>query len=263
VAIRKVHPETAAIARKHAREQLGAQGVKLRSATPAETLKSHAKTGFDSEAVIDTVVARDKKGNEWLLQVELDPTLSKHLNVESGILTFAGMIPVIGAPVVAAFALKDIAKAGIPALTAKLSGNATDPRDRAMLRMGLKHLGLSGLSLATHGMGNAAHAAKGAHGAATAAKGAHVAHTAHSAAKAAHFAHNAHRAVQVAEVAVASKDTIEGVDKGGVGPMARSVLAGLQGIAGIKHGHDDGHGDGHVDARVVVLEHRPASETSV
>jgi hypothetical protein len=259
MAIRKVHPETAQVARKYAREELAAQGVKLRSATTAETVKSHAKTGFDSEAVIDTVVARDKNGNEWLLQVELDPTLSDHLNVESGILTFAGMIPVIGAPVVAAFALKDIAKSGVPMLKAKLQGDATDPRDRAMMRMGIKHLGLSGLSMATHGVANAAHAAKGAHAAHGAAK---VAHAAHGASKVAHAAHTAHRAVQVAEVAVASKDTIEGVDKSGVGPMARSVLAGLQGIAGVKH-HGDEHGDhGHVDARVVVLEYRPADGAS-
>lgn len=219
----KVHPETAKIARKFGREQLAAQDVKLRAPTMPERVEVFAKTGMDLEATQDAVVIRSKKdGSEWLVGIEVDPAMSRHLNAESGVLTAAGLVPVLGAPAVAAFALKDIIKGGIPALKAKLNGDATSPRDRALVRMGLKHLGLASASMATHGSSQAMHIA--------------------------------HGAVQASEVAVAGKDLVEGRASGAsiASGMMRSALAGLQGIAGVHH-HDDHHDN---DARILVTDSR-------
>lgn len=144
----KIHSSTANAAQTYAKQQLGEE-VTLRPATVGEQVQVTAKQ-LDNEKVIDAVVARDSKGNEYLLGV-VDDAKTRHLNQESAVATAIGLIPVVGPPIAATIALKDIVKAGVPMVKAKLAGDVTDPADRALMRMGFKHLGLSAASMASHG----------------------------------------------------------------------------------------------------------------
>lgn len=215
----KVHSESAQIARKFGREELGLQDVKVRKATREEQFEGAKAAGFDVEQIRDSVVISGRDGREFLLAIDLDPALSRARNAESGLLTLKGLVPVVGAPVVAAFAVKDIAKAHISMAKAKKQGEAADPRDQALARMGYKHLGLSGLSFATHG--------------------------------ASHAMHLAHLGVQAAEVTMGTSDLREGKQEGsGLKGYLHAMVTALQGIAGVHH-HEHTTDN---DPRVIVVQ---------
>ena len=144
----RIHANTSHAAQQYAKQKLGGD-VELRPATTKEKVEVTARQ-LDNEKVVDAVVARDSKGNEYLLGV-VDDAKTRHLNQESAVATAIGLIPIVGPPLAATIALKDIVKAGIPIVKAKAAGEATDPADRALMRMGLKHLGLSAVSMASHG----------------------------------------------------------------------------------------------------------------
>lgn len=146
--MKKIHSSTASAAQAYAKQKLG-DDVQLRPATAAQRAQVTAKS-LDNEKVIDAVVARDDKGNEYLLGV-IDDAKTFRLNQESAIATAIGLIPLVGPPIAATIALKDIVQAGVPLVKARIAGEATDPADRALMRMGLKHLGLSAVSMASHG----------------------------------------------------------------------------------------------------------------
>ena len=145
----RIHPKTQVAAEQYAKEKLGKDEVTLRPANIKERWMVHANH-LDNEKVVDAVVAKDEQGNAYLLGV-FDDVKSRALNQESMLATAIGLVPVVGPPIAASLALKDIVKAGVPLVTATVNGAATDPEHRALMRMGLKHLGLSAASLASHG----------------------------------------------------------------------------------------------------------------
>ena len=261
--IRKVHPDTAKAARRFARETLGLQDVKLRAPT-AEEKKLRSLDQLDVNMVRDIVVAKDKKGDEYALLLDLDPTQTRNLNLESGLLTSFSLIPIIGAPVVAGFAIKDLIKGGRAIKKAKQAGNVADPADRAICRMGLKHFGLSGLSMLTQGISAGAHAVASSGEIAqtvsaaldlTDAGASEIKETAHSVLKG---AGGVKAGLLGTEAVVIAADTVGAVDaenkKAGANRPLKALAAALQGLAGVHHHHERKP----EDARVLVLRKKSA-----
>lgn len=147
-----VHPKSAKVARDFAREELGMRKPKLRVPTKGERVRAHAVDPNNAERVNDIVVAKGADGCEALLYIDLDPSESRHLKRESALLTATGLVPLLGKPTVLYFALRDIVVGGLRCIKDKMAHGHVDPKDRAILQMGLKHLGLTTASYATGGV---------------------------------------------------------------------------------------------------------------
>lgn len=150
---RPVIDRTAAnAARQFAREDLAMRAPKLRRANGTERAKALKTDPNNAERVSDVVVATDKNGAEALLYIDVDPSESRHLKRESALMTTMGLVPLVGKPTVLFFAFRDILVAGVRIIRDKMAIGASKPKDRAILHMGLKHLGLTTASYATGGI---------------------------------------------------------------------------------------------------------------
>lgn len=258
MAIRKIHHDTAAIARKYAREELGINGPKLRAPTKKESIDAAMNARLDINQVRDTVVVADKQGQEFLLNIDLDPKLSRQRNVESAMLTAFSLVPIVGAPVVAAFAVRDLVKAKRGMAQAKREGKQPDPDDQALYRMGIRHLGLAGLSTVTQGTAIALTAAKDvADVASSVGTAADLATKAESGSALYDAAKTTKTGLVGAEATLTGQDTVNSTGHGEKPKFRpiRAMAAGLQGIIGV-HDHEHRTQD---DARVVVVLKKDAA----
>jgi hypothetical protein len=259
MAIRKIHHDTAAIARKYAREELGINQPKLRAPTKKETIDSAMKARLDINQIRDVVVVADKKGNEYLLNIDLDPKLSRQRNVESAMLTSFSLIPLVGAPVVAAFAIRDLVQAKRGMAKAVREGKQIDPDDQALYRMGLRHLGLAGLSTVTQGTAVALTAAKDVADVATSiTAAADVATKVDQGSVLLDAAKTTKSGIVGAECTLSCQDTVNSTGHGAKEERKfrpfKAIVAGFQGIIGV-HEH---HHRTREDARVVVVAKKDA-----